>query len=86
MHELSLALEVCRVADAVREREQGTAVRAIGVEIGDEAGVEMENFRFCLEALLLEPPFVGARAELVPVGGDTLRVSYVEIDDGRPND
>jgi hypothetical protein len=74
------------VADAVRERERGIAIRAIGVEIGDDAGVEVENFRFCLEALLLEPPFAGARAELVPAGGETLRVSYVEIDDGRPND
>lgn len=86
MHELSLALEVCRVAETVRERERGIAIRAIGVEIGDDAGIEVENFRFCLEALLLEPPFAGARVELVPAGGEALRVSYVEIDDDRPND
>jgi Zn finger protein HypA/HybF involved in hydrogenase expression len=85
MHELSLALEVCRVAEAVLDHERGTAIRAIGVEIGPDAGVELENFRFCLETLLLEPPFAGARAELVPAGGETLRVSYVEIDDGHPD-
>lgn len=85
MHELSLALEVCRVAEEVCERERGIAIRAIGVEVGADAGVEVENFRFCLEALLHEPPFLGARAELVPAGGETLRVSYVEIDDGRPD-
>ena len=86
MHELSLALEVCRVAEEVCQREQGVGIRAIGIEVGADAGVEVENFRFCLEALLGEPPFVGARAELVPAGGETLRVSYVEIDDGRPDD
>jgi len=85
VHELSLALEVCRLADAVRLRERGASVRAIGVDVGTDAGIELENFRFCLDALLLEPPFVGARAELQPVAGDVLRLSYVEVDDGRPD-
>lgn len=86
MHELSLALEVCRLAGDVLEREGGQAVRAIGVEVGAEAGVELENFRFCLDALLTEPPFTGARAELQPVPGDTLRLTFVEVDDGGPDD
>ena len=64
-------------------REGAAAVRSLGVEVGDDAGIELENFRFCLDALLLEPPFVGAHAELLPVSGDTLRLSYVEVDDGR---
>jgi Zn finger protein HypA/HybF involved in hydrogenase expression len=86
MHELSLALEVCRLAGEVLERESGTAVRAIGVEVGADAGIEVANFRFCLEALLTEPPLAGARAEILPSWGDTLRLAYVEVDDGRPND
>ena len=86
MHELSLALEVCRLAGEVLVRERGTAVRAIGVEVGDDAGIEIENFRFCLTALLTEPPFMGARAELQAARGDTLRLAYVEVDDGRPDD
>ncbi|HTL04173.1 MAG TPA: hydrogenase/urease maturation nickel metallochaperone HypA [Gemmatimonadales bacterium] len=86
MHELSLALEVCRLADEVRLRERGSAVRSLGVDVGDDAGIELENFRFCLDALLLEPPFVGARAELTPVSGDVLRLTFVEVDDGRPDD
>lgn len=85
MHELSLALEVCRLAEQVLEREQGVAVRGIGVAVGPEAGIELASFRFCLESLLLEPPFSGARAELVPASGDTLQLSYVEVDDGRPD-
>ena len=54
MHELSLALEVCRLAGEVLEREGGVSVRSIGVEVGDDSGVEFENFRFCLDALLGE--------------------------------
>ena len=86
MHELSLALEVCRLAGDVMAREHATSVRSIGVAVGADAGIELENFRFCLDALLLEPPFVGARAELQPVPGDVLRLSFVEVDDGRPDD
>ena len=86
MHELSLALEVCRMAGDVLEREGGVAVRSLGVEVGAEAEVELENLRFCLDALLTEPPFVGARAELQTVPGETLRLTYVEVDDGRPDD
>ena len=73
------------MAGDVLEREGGVAVRAIGVEVGTDAGVELDNFRFCLDALLTEPPFVGARAELQPVHGDSLRLTFVEVDDGRPD-
>jgi Zn finger protein HypA/HybF involved in hydrogenase expression len=86
VHELSLALEVCRLAGDVLVRERGAAVRAIGVDVGADAGIELENFRFCLDALLTEPPLAGARAELQRVSGDTLRLAYVEVDDGRPDD
>jgi Zn finger protein HypA/HybF involved in hydrogenase expression len=85
MHELSVAQEVCRLAEQVLEREHGVAIRGIGVEVGPDAGIELESFRFCLETLLLEPPFVAARARLVPAQGDTLRLMYVEVEDGRPN-
>ena len=86
VHELSLALEVCRMAGEVLDRERGVGVRSLGVEVGTEAGVELENFRLCLDALLTEPPFLGARAELQAVPGEALRLTYVEVDDGRPDD
>jgi Zn finger protein HypA/HybF involved in hydrogenase expression len=85
VHELSLALEVCRLAEEVRERECGLYVKSVGVEVGDEAGVELSNFRFCLESLLQEPPFRGASSELIRGPGETLRLAYVEIEDGRPD-
>jgi Zn finger protein HypA/HybF involved in hydrogenase expression len=86
MHELGLALEVCRLAEEVVEREPPGRVTRVGVEVGPECGVEIENFRFCLETLLREPPFLGARADLMPAGGEVLRLAYVEIDDGRSDD
>lgn len=83
MHDLSLALEVCRRAERMLVADDGIRLTALGVDVGAECGVELENFRFCLETLLKEPPFNGTRAELTPVEGDDLRLSWVEVDDGR---
>ncbi len=85
MHELSLALEVERLARAALPPD-AAKVLAVGVEVGDDAGIEPENFRFCLDALLAGPPFFGARAELIPCAGPRLRLAWVEVDDGRPDD
>lgn len=83
MHDLSLALEVCRRAEEVLVEAGGVSVRGLAVEVGEDAGVEIENFRFCLDALMRSPPFTGTRAELLPVGGSDLRIAWVEVDDGR---
>jgi len=86
MHELSLALEVCRLAEDALTRGGGGRVLRVAVEVGDETGVEVENFRFCLDALLTEPPFCGAGSELIRGPGDDFRLAWVEVDDGRSND
>lgn len=86
MHELGLALEVCRMAEERLGSDALASVRAVGVEIGDEAGVEVGNFQFCLETLLGEPPFGGARPVIVRRPGPVLRLAYLEVDDGRPDD
>jgi len=83
MHELSLALEVCRMARERCERAGGTRVVSVGVEVGEDAGIEIENFRFCLTSLMAEPPFEGATALLIPNAGGDLRLAYLEVDDGR---
>jgi len=85
VHELSLALEVCRIAELNAVPRPASAVRTVAVEVGEDAGIEVENFRFCLEALLVEPPFSGARLTILPRPGDDLKVTYLEVDDGRPD-
>jgi hydrogenase nickel incorporation protein HypA/HybF len=86
MHEMSIALEVCRIA----EEKVGSAaigrVVAVGLDVGDDAGVEISSLEFCLESLLATPPFRGARPVITRLHGDFLRVSYLDVDDGRPND
>ena len=80
MHELSVATEICRIAES-HSRGRPDRVTMVGVEIGEDAGLEPANLSFCLDALLAQPPFSGARAELITIPGDDLRVDYVEIDD-----
>ena len=86
MHELSVALEVCRLTEARAGTEGAAAVRAVGLEVGDDAGIEIGNLQFCLETLLAEPPFTGARPVILRRSGDVLRLAFLEVDDGRPDD
>ncbi|MDQ2674026.1 MAG: hydrogenase maturation nickel metallochaperone HypA [Chloroflexota bacterium] len=86
MHELSVALEICRIAEERLGTGNAASLVTVGVEVGDQAGIEPDNLAFCLEALLASPPFGGARPEVVRLAGDVLCVSYLEVDDGRPAD
>lgn len=85
MHELSVALEICRIAEERLPPGQAAALLEVGVEVGDNAGLEAGNLEFCLEALLRHPPFGSARPVLRRTPGDALRVEYLEFDDGRPD-
>ncbi len=86
MHEMSVALEVCRIAEAQVGRAALAEVLEVGVEVGKESGVEPDSLEFCLDALLSSPPFGRARPALSRPPGDVLRVAYLEVDDGRPAD
>lgn len=83
---MSLALEICRIA----EERVGTAslgrVREVGVTVGTDSGVEPECLEFMLGVLLGDPPFSGARVAMQVVAGGDLRVSYLEVEDGGPTD
>jgi Zn finger protein HypA/HybF involved in hydrogenase expression len=86
MHEMSIALEVCRIAgDRLGRPALGDLV-GIGLLVGDDAGVEPANLQFCLDALLAVPPFAGARTEIRRCPGDALRVDYLEVNDERATD
>jgi Zn finger protein HypA/HybF involved in hydrogenase expression len=83
VHEMSIATEVCRM---VEERLGGDAFTLVevGLDVGIDSGLEAENLKFCLETLLAQPPFRGARALIERPPGDVLRLAFMEIDDGNP--
>jgi Zn finger protein HypA/HybF involved in hydrogenase expression len=86
MHELSVALEICRMVEERVPPGRTRDVRRVGVIVGDDAGLEPANLSFCLDALLSQPPFGSAQAVLTCSPGMDLRVDYFEVDDDNPDD
>ena len=81
-----MALEICRLAEE-RLGPDVESLVAVGVSVGDDAGVEPHNLQFCLEALLAEPPFRGATPRILRGTGDALHLSYLEVVNyDRPDD
>jgi Zn finger protein HypA/HybF involved in hydrogenase expression len=78
---MSIAMEVCRIAEDQVGLEAMPRIREIGVVVGARSGVEPDSLRFCLEALLERPPFLNARPALEMTSGDDLRVAYLDVDD-----
>ncbi|HEU4565612.1 MAG TPA: hydrogenase/urease maturation nickel metallochaperone HypA [Gemmatimonadaceae bacterium] len=86
MHEMSIAMEVCRMAEERVGTERAGQLVSLGLDVGDQAGVEASNLEFCLETLLSIPPFTGATPVIARCAGDVLRLTYLEVDDDRPRD
>lgn len=86
MHEMSIALEVCRITEEHVGPHQLASVVEVGLEVGDEAGIEIDNLEFCLEALLSAPPFGHAKPAILRGRGDVLRVTHLEVEDDGPDD
>ena len=84
MHELSIALDVCRIVEEHVGAESLARVTEIGLDVGDRAGIEIDNLEFCLEALLGAPPFGRAVPKIERLPGDELRVTYLEVEDDGP--
>ncbi len=84
MHELSVAIEVCRMAEERLGRD-APLLRRVGLVVGDDAGLEPANLSFCLDALLGQPPFGAATTLVTSCPGDDLRVDYYEVDNGDSN-
>lgn len=81
MHELSIAMDVCRIAEAHVEPAMLPRVTEVGLDVGATAGVEFDCLEFALEALLSTPPFGAAVPNIRRLAGGELRVTYVEVDD-----
>jgi Zn finger protein HypA/HybF involved in hydrogenase expression len=77
---------LCGIAERQVGRDKLATIRTVGLDVGDEAGVEVDNLEFCLEVLLSEEPFRNAKPKIQRVDGNVLRVTYLEVDDDSPND
>lgn len=80
---MSVALEICRMAEERVGLDTLAMVSALALEVGDQSGIEPANLEFCLDVLLGQPPFRGAKVLVNRTPGDTLRLDYIEIDDER---
>jgi Zn finger protein HypA/HybF involved in hydrogenase expression len=85
MHEMSVALEVCRMAEE-RLGENAPRLVTVAVEVGDDSGLEVANLEFCLSVLLAQPPFHHAQPLIERTGGSVLRLDFLEVDDERTDD
>ena len=81
MHEMSIAMEVCRIAQDYVGFDALPRVREIGLVVGEHSGVEPGSLLFCLETLLAQPPFQDAKPAMEMTAGDELRVTYLDVDD-----
>ena len=81
-----MALEIRRIAETRLASDERARLVTVGLEVGEESGLEPDNLRFCLDAVFAEPPFEAPRAVIERPPGDALRVIYLEVDDGRPDD
>jgi Zn finger protein HypA/HybF involved in hydrogenase expression len=86
MHELSVALEVCRMAEERLRPDELPRLRRVGVLVGTDAGIEADNLEFCLEALLAAPPFGRAVPDITRTPGDDLALAWLKVDDDGPDD
>jgi Zn finger protein HypA/HybF involved in hydrogenase expression len=86
MHELSVAVEVCRMAEARLPPEDLPRLRIVELIVGDQSGLEPENLRFCLEALLGAPPFGRAAPAITHAAGRDLALARLVVDDDGPDD
>jgi Zn finger protein HypA/HybF involved in hydrogenase expression len=85
MHELSVALEVCRMAEERLLPEERPRLRRVGLLVGDDAGIEPDNLEFCLEALLAAPPFGRAVPAITRTPGRDLALAWLQVDDDGPD-
>jgi Zn finger protein HypA/HybF involved in hydrogenase expression len=86
MHELSLAEEICRIAERAAGATRAHRIREVAVEVGEDAGVESDALGYWLEVLLQDPPFHHAAVRMIRGAGDMLRVRHLEVDDDDQDD
>jgi hypothetical protein len=86
MHELSVAVEVCRMAEARLAPEDLPRLRTVELIVGDQSGRAPQNQPFIIEALLGAPPFGRAAPAITHAAGRDLALARLLVDDDGPDD
>jgi hydrogenase nickel incorporation protein HypA/HybF len=69
MHELSLALEVIRIAENEADKIIGKSILEIDIEVGDLCGVEADTFKSALELLSKDSVLEETRINIIRSAG-----------------
>lgn len=65
MHELSLAMSVMDIVERESRKLNNSNIKALEIEVGDFAGVELSSFRFSMEAVVRSSPFDKAEVRII---------------------
>jgi hydrogenase nickel incorporation protein HypA/HybF len=65
MHELSLAIEVIRIAEIEARKIMAKSIHEISIEVGDLCGVEADSFKSALELLARNTLLGEARINII---------------------
>ncbi|HVR38110.1 MAG TPA: hydrogenase maturation nickel metallochaperone HypA [Thermoanaerobaculia bacterium] len=74
----------CSLLDAVRvelKAYPGARVTAIGVRIGELAGVDHESLKFGFDAIVKDTELDATRLEIRSAGRDELDLAFIELED-----
>ena len=69
MHEMSLAEGILQIVEEAAQAEGSSKVKAVWLEIGQLASVEVEALRFCFDAVTRDSVASEARLEIVEIPG-----------------
>jgi Zn finger protein HypA/HybF involved in hydrogenase expression len=83
MHEMSIAMAICQMAEDRLGPNALKQVTRVGLTVGDQSGIELGSLEFCLDTLLAAPPFAGAKTVITRSADDALHLDYFEVDDAR---
>ena len=81
MHELSIAMSIAEAAAEEAQRHSGARVCAVHLRLGELSGVVKEALLFSWDASSEDTPVSGARLVIEDVGGTSLEVYALEIEE-----
>ena len=69
MHEISLAVGIVQLVEEAARTDGCAKVKAVWLEIGQLAAIDIEALRFCFDAVTRDGIAEGARLEIIEIPG-----------------